>query len=208
MLCNDATAACAAESSSAAAGAIATSSIFSSASFSAAGLALDGALRPGRTGNAAALGSMPILAKSAVKSLGSSSRARQSIDWSVDGSGWPRLLVDLLAPELLGEFGAQLDSWIEDSASALAYATVAAISVIDFEAIVIDGALPRRCVSASPPDDSGLRWPRSARLERGRYCFRLDRCRRGVDRAAALPLIKQFARDREVLFKDAMRQAS
>ena len=67
-------------------------------------------------------------------------------------------------PEAWGEFGAQLDAWIEDAASALAYATVAAISVIDFEAIVIDGAHARDGARASDrPHGAGLRRPRSAR---------------------------------------------
>ena len=45
-------------------------------------------------------------------------------------------------PDSWDEFGPQLDEWIEEAASALAYASVAAISVIDFEAIVIDGEMP------------------------------------------------------------------
>ena len=40
------------------------------------------------------------------------------------------------------EFGTALDDWIEETAASLAYASVAAISVIDFEAIVIDGEMP------------------------------------------------------------------
>jgi hypothetical protein len=81
---------------------------------------------------------------------------------------------------------------------------VAAISVIDFAAIVIDGAMP-----------VGVRDRLTARVEA--RVETLDR--RGLSDVAilpgaigaearaiggaALPLIANFARDREVLFKDA-----
>ena len=45
-------------------------------------------------------------------------------------------------PAAWGDFGPHLDAWIEEARHALAYACVAAISVIDFAAIVIDGAMP------------------------------------------------------------------
>ena len=45
-------------------------------------------------------------------------------------------------PHEWAEFGAALDDWIEETALSLAYASVSAISVIDFEAIVIDGEMP------------------------------------------------------------------
>jgi predicted NBD/HSP70 family sugar kinase len=112
-------------------------------------------------------------------------------------------------PESWGELGAQLDTWIEDAASALAYATVAAISVIDFEAIVIDGALSaavrERLTARMAQIFAGLD-------RRGLSDVDIVPGSIGADAGsiggAALPLIKQFARDREVLFKDAMRQAS
>ena len=113
------------------------------------------------------------------------------------------------APESWGEFGPHLDAWIEEAAEALAYASVAATSVIDFEAIVIDGEMP-----------SAVRERLTART--AQIFVGLDR--RGLSEVAivpgsigadaraiggaALPLIKSFARDREVLFKDAMQQAS
>ena len=112
-------------------------------------------------------------------------------------------------PESWGEFGAQLDGWIEDAASALAYATVAAISVIDFEAIVIDGALPatvrERLTARTAQVFAGLD-------RRGLSDVDIVSGSIGADAGsiggAALPLIKHFARDREVLFKDAMTQES
>jgi predicted NBD/HSP70 family sugar kinase len=112
-------------------------------------------------------------------------------------------------PDAWAEFGPHLDAWIEEVAPALAYASVAAISVVDFEAIVIDGAMPANV--------------RDRLIARASHIFRgLDR--RGLSdveivsgavgadaRAiggAALPLIKNYARDREVLLKDSVSQAS
>jgi predicted NBD/HSP70 family sugar kinase len=112
-------------------------------------------------------------------------------------------------PETWGEFGAQLDGWIEDAASALAYAALAAISVIDFEAIVIDGALPptvrERLVARTALVFAGLDRRGLSEVDIVSGSIGADA---GSIGGAALPLIKKFARDREVLFKDAMRQAS
>ena len=146
--------------------------------FLGGGLVLDGALRPGRTGNAGALGSMPVMAKSeggaapqliACASIYQLERRleRAGIDAS---SMWA-------TPGAWADFGPHLDAWIEDVASALAYASVAAISVIDFEAIVIDGAMPAnvrdRVTAAHGPDFHDAR---PARVERRRN--RLRNCRR------------------------------
>ena len=113
------------------------------------------------------------------------------------------------APDSWAEFGPQLDDWIEEAASALAYATVAAISVIDFEAIVIDGEMPatvrerltaRTAQFFTTLDRRGL-----SDVEIVSGGIGADACAIG---GAALPLIKNFSRDREVLFKDAMKLAS
>ena len=45
-------------------------------------------------------------------------------------------------PENWDDYGPLLDDWIDEAAYALAYASLAAMSVIDVEAIVIDGAMP------------------------------------------------------------------
>jgi predicted NBD/HSP70 family sugar kinase len=207
---NDATAACAAEFFFGRCWRYRDFLYFFVGEFLGGGLVLDGALRPGRTGNAAALGSMPIMAK------GDSGAAPQLIacasiyqlERRLEASGVDSSSI-YATPESWGEFGAQLDGWIEDAASALAYATVAAISVIDFEAIVIDGALPatvrERLTVRTAQVFAGLD-------RRGLSDVDIVSGSIGADAGsiggAALPLIKHFARDREVLFKDAMRQAS
>ena len=46
------------------------------------------------------------------------------------------------SPEDWGDLGQELDDWIASAANGLAYAIVAASSVIDFQAAVIDGWMP------------------------------------------------------------------
>ena len=209
-VCNDATAACAAEFFFGRCWRYRDFLYFFIGEFLGGGLVLDGALRPGRTGNAAALGSMPIMVKSdrgvtpqliACASLYQLGRRLEAA--GVDASSiWA-------TPESWGEFGPQLDSWIENAACALAYATVSAISVIDFEAMVIDGAMPamvrERLTARTAQVFAGLD-------RRGLSDVDIVSGSIGADASsiggAALPLIKLFARDREVLFKDAMSQAS
>ncbi len=209
-LCNDATAACAAEFFFGRGWRHRDFLYFFIGAFLGGGLVLDGALWPGRTGNAGALGSMPVVAKS-------------------DASGAPQLIacasiyqlerrleragVDASSiwatPDAWAEFGIHLEDWIEEVASALAYACAAAISVIDFEAIVIDGAMPAavrdRLTARTADVFSGLD-------RRGLSDVDIVPGTIGADAraigGAALPLIRNFGRDREVLLKDAMGQAS
>jgi predicted NBD/HSP70 family sugar kinase len=176
-------------------------------SFIGGGLVLDGHLFPGRTQNAAALGSMPALG------------ARAS------GSGKPPQLmnvasiyvlerklnaqgryVDFLwqSPDDWGDdLGPVLDEWIDEVAGSLAYSIVAAIAVIDVEAVIIDGAFPvevrRRIIERT---EEAI-----ARVNRqGLSPFRLIEGSIGnAARAmggACLPLLANFTQDREVLFKE------
>jgi predicted NBD/HSP70 family sugar kinase len=209
-LCNDATAACAAEFFFGRCWRYRDFLYFFIGEFLGGGLVLDGALRPGRTGNAAALGSMPIMAKSngGVAPQLIACASLYQLERRLDAAGIDASSI-WATPESWAEFGSQLDGWIEDAASALAYAAVAAISVIDFEAMVIDGAMPatvRERLTARTAEVF-------ASLDRrGLSDVDIVSGSIGADAgsigAAALPLIKLFARDREVLFKDAMSQAS
>ncbi len=209
-LCNDATAACAAEFFFGRCWRYRDFLYFFIGEFLGGGLVLDGALRPGRTGNAAALGSMPITAKvnGGVAQQLIACASIYQLERRLEAAGLDSSSI-YATPESWGELGAELDAWIEDAASALAYAAVAAISVIDFEAIVIDGALPamvrERLTACMAQIFAGLD-------RRGLSDVDIVPGSIGADAGsiggAALPLIKQFARDREVLFKDAMRKAS
>ncbi len=208
-LCNDATAACAAEFVFGRAWRYRDFLYFFVGAFPGGGLVLDGALRPGRTGNAGALGSMPVVAKSegGVASQLIACASIYQLEQRLERAG-----IDAspmwATPDVWPDFGSHLDAWIEDVASALAYASVAAISIVDFEAIVIDGAMP-----------ANVRDRLTARTieifntldRRGLSDVEIVSGTIGADAralgAAALPLIKNFARDREVLLKDVITQA-
>ncbi len=208
-LCNDATAACAAEFFFGRGWRYRDFLYFFMGEFLGGGLVLDGALRPGRTGNAAALGSMPIMAKSdgGVAPQLIACASIYQLERRLDAAGIDASSI-WATPDSWGEFGAELDGWIEVAASALAYASVAAISVIDFEAIVIDGEMPEtvrdRLTTRTAQVFAGLDRRGLSEVEIVAGSIGADARAIG---GAALPLIKNFARDREVLFKEAMGQA-
>jgi predicted NBD/HSP70 family sugar kinase len=205
-LCNDATSACAAEFFFGEAWRRRDFLYFFLGSFVGGGLVIDGALFPGRTGNAGALGSMPVMPLGQAGEAPSQLIACASIyqlERRIEAAGLDPSSI-WRTPEAWDDFGPHLDAWIEEASHALAYACVAAISVIDVAAIVIDGAMP-----------NSVRDRLTARV--AERVEALDR--RGLSEVAivpgavgadaraiggaALPLIASFARDREVLFKDA-----
>ena len=100
--------------------------------------------------------------------------------------------------------GPELDIWLEQTAKSLAHAAVAAMSVIDFEAIIIDGAMPadvrRELVEKT----------RAALKQqdlRGLPKFSIEEGSIGSDAramgAASLSLFANYIIDRDVLFKEA-----
>jgi predicted NBD/HSP70 family sugar kinase len=113
-----------------------------------------------------------------------------------------------LTPDSWANFGAPLRGWLDEAAPALAYAIVSAISVVDVAAVVIDGAMPASVRQT-------LCQLVAAELEkldrRGLSDVRTIPGAIGPDAraigAAALPLIKNFARDRDVLFKESVAVA-
>ncbi len=109
------------------------------------------------------------------------------------------------SPDDWGDLGPVLDVWIDEAAAGIAFAIVAAISVVDFPAVIIDGAFPtdirRRMVERVNArlgefDRQGLS-PATA-IEGA-----IGSGARAIG-AASLPLLANFARDREVLFKEAL----
>ena len=205
-LCNDATAACAAELVFGQGGRYHDFIYLFVGSFVGGGIVLDGTLYPGRTGNAGALGSMPINGGATERRLGTQQLIRSAslhvLERKLAAAGADPARIWATTEDWDG-CGAPLDEWIGEAASSLAQAVVAAAAVIDFEAAVLDGAFPPRV---------------RARLVRevAREVEALDR--RGLSpmaivegsiggaaRAiggATLPLLASFARDREVLFKE------
>jgi len=205
ILCNDASSACAAEFFFGEGWRHHDFLYFFLGSFIGGGVVIDGALFTGRTGTAGALGPIPIMRLENGRLV-----ARQLIhcasiyrlEEALRAAGRDPSSI-WRTPDAWDDFSTHLDAWIEETAEALAYACLAAISVIDFEAVIIDGAMPTAV--------------RSRLVERVAEIYeKLDR--RGLidptikagaigadARAlggAALPLIANFARDREVLFKE------
>ena len=108
------------------------------------------------------------------------------------------------SPEDWGEIGPELDVWLEQTAKSLAFAAVATMSIIDFEAIIIDGAMPanvradlvRRTREALTRQDL-----------RGLPKFSIEEGSIGSDAramgAASLSFFANYIIDRDVLFKEA-----
>ena len=138
---NDATAACGAELAFGDHAGLQDFIYFHIGAFVGGGLVLNGGLFAGRTGNAAALGSMPV----------------------PDGDGGSTQLIDVASLVLLERrltaaglpihalydpnadwsgLGEHLDAWLSGAAHGIAHAVAAACAIIDFEAAVIDGAFP------------------------------------------------------------------
>ncbi len=138
---NDATSACGAELVFGRSVGLRDFVYFYIGAFAGGGIVLDGKLYSGPTGNAGALGSLPV--------PGPDGRPAQLIDiasiaalekaLAARGAESTHLWT---SPNDWGDVGPDLDAWIASSAEALAYAIVAACAVIDFRAAVIDGWMP------------------------------------------------------------------
>jgi predicted NBD/HSP70 family sugar kinase len=109
--------------------------------FAGGGVVLNGRLYSGPTGNAGALGSMPV--------PGPDGRPGQLIDFASLGVLENRLKVRGVStafrwtePQSWADAASTADEWLADAANALAYAIVSATSVIDFEAAIIEGWMP------------------------------------------------------------------
>jgi predicted NBD/HSP70 family sugar kinase len=138
---NDATSACGAELVFGSGGTPRDFIYFYIGAFAGGGIVLNGGLYGGPTGNAGALGSMPV--------PGPGGAPRQLIDIAsiamleralkANGRDASQLWT---SPQDWGDLGEELDRWIVSAANGLAYAIVAASAVIDFQAAVIDGWMP------------------------------------------------------------------
>ncbi|SIR23727.1 Sugar kinase of the NBD/HSP70 family, may contain an N-terminal HTH domain [Rhizobium sp. RU20A] len=169
------------------------------------GVVLDGSLYPGRRGYAGSIGSAPVPS-------------------TVPGGAPQRLIqcasIFLLERMIVAEggdpsviwhksddwshIGAVLDRWIEQTTDSLALAIGSFISVIDFHHVVIDGGFPphvRAVVVERTREKLG-------RLEmQGAAPVEIVEGKIGSDArvlgAASLPLLADYARDRDVLFSSA-----
>ncbi|MDT8857088.1 ROK family transcriptional regulator [Paracoccaceae bacterium Fryx2] len=138
---NDATAACGGELVFGTGERPADFLYFFIAHFVGGGLVLNGQLYTGRTGNAAAIGSMPVPAPGGGMQQLISVASLASLERYVAGAGgetgqlWEPPTRWTLPPGVL-------DRWIAEAAQGVAHAILSAATVIDFGTVMIDGWLP------------------------------------------------------------------
>jgi predicted NBD/HSP70 family sugar kinase len=205
-VCNDATSACAAELSFGRGGAYRDFAYLYIGTFVGGGIVLNGSLFPGRSGNAGALGSMPIVRREpdGVTSLQQLIRTASiyGLERRLIAAGQPGTDI-WLSPDDWSKFETPLEAWIDEAADGLAQAIAAMLSVIDFEAVVIDGAFPadvrRRLVERTLLRLTGI--DRQGLTETAVVEGSVGRDARAIG-GAALPLLATFARDFDVLFKE------
>jgi len=169
------------------------------------GVVLDGSLYPGRRGYAGSIGSAPVP--------------------SMTPGGQPKRLIQCASIYLLermivaeggdpsviwhksdnwAHIGEVLDRWIEQTTDSLALAIGSFISVIDFHHVVIDGGFPPHVRSVVVEKTR----EKLERLEmQGVAPVEVVEGKIGSDArvlgAASLPLLADYARDRDVLFSSA-----
>ncbi len=171
-------------------------------SFIGGGIVLNSAIFSGRTGTAGAIGPLPVRGKNgetlqllevaSIFVLENMLRERdidpQPLWYSADD--WI-------------DFGEPLENWIQDTARALAQAIVAAASIIDFSAAVIDGGFPdwvrERIVKATIAeadklDLQGVVMPDIIEGAVGAQARAIG--------GASLPIFARYLTDQNVLFKE------
>ncbi|SUZ33275.1 N-acetylglucosamine repressor [Roseibaca ekhonensis] len=141
LLLNDATAACQAEHTYGRGKEFQDYAYFFIGAFIGGGVVLNNSVFEGRQGNAGALGSL--------RSIGPNGESRQLVDMASIHQLEMRLReVDLdpqqlwSDPESWHSLSRYVDPWLGQTAQELAKAALSTCSVIDFEAILIDGAFP------------------------------------------------------------------
>lgn len=144
-VCNDDTAACSAELSFGNPNHFDDFLYVFIGTFIGGGVVLNGSLYTGKSHNAGAIGSFPQPALNQQGKLSSQQLIMQSSLYILE-----QMLIDAghdakalwQSSEYWGELGSTLDEWIDKVADGLAYAALCSMAIFDFEAIVIDGAIP------------------------------------------------------------------
>ncbi len=141
LIVNDATAACQAEHVYGRGKAFRDYAYFFVGAFVGGGIVLNHSVFEGRQGNAGALGSL--------RSIGPDGKNRQLVDTASLHLLEARLKAASIDPALLWQspqdwraFTDHVDPWLDQTGLELAKASLSTCAVIDFEAILIDGAFP------------------------------------------------------------------
>ena len=201
--CNDATAACAAELFFGRGKDFQDFAYFYIGFFIGGGIVINGSLIQGRTGYAGAMGPIPIPGANGTEQLIRHASTYQ-LERMLAAEGRDPLLLSRSLDDW-AEVGAPLDQWIDVTSQSLAYASLVAASVMEFEAIIIDGAIPAAVRSRIV---EGVQRKFQELDQRGIVPLKIVEGLIGVDArakgAASLPLFANFIIDRDVLFKEAV----
>jgi len=200
---NDTTAACGAELVFGQGNELTDFIYFYIGTFIGGGVVLNHSVYAGRTGNAGALGSMPVFNKDG--------KAQQLIDHASIlelekqlKENDHNIQIEDLSHSDWNNFGETLETWINNTAHYLAFAVVASHSVIDFEAAIIEGDFPadikQRIVEATIKniadlDLQGMEFPKIYPGQAGPDAR--------VIGAASLALFSRYSLDQNVLFKNS-----
>jgi predicted NBD/HSP70 family sugar kinase len=199
---NDATAACAAELLFGRGKQYHTYAYFFVGYFIGGGIVINGHIFPGRTGYAGEIGSMPHSAPDGRPQQLIHNASLFVLENQLRAAGLDPMVL-ARSPEDWGEIGPELNIWLEQTANSLAFAAVATMSVVDFEAIIIDGAMPAN-VRAELVRKTRLAV--TSHDLRGLPNFNIEEGSIGPDAramgAASLSLFANYIIDRDVLFKE------
>ncbi len=202
FLQNDATAACAAEMVFGLGSRYADFAYFFVGVFAGGGVVLNHMLYPGKGGNAGAFGSLPIPDGTGGTQQLIDGASILTLEKMVQDSGRDASSI-WNPPDEWDDFGPITDQWIEKTAANIALASLAVCSVIDFEAVVIEGgfsaAIKKRLVNAirqafAKLNVKGITLPT---FEEGMVGSGAR-----ATGAASLPLFARYLTDQTVLFKE------
>ena len=200
---NDATAACAAELLFGKGTQFHTYAYFFVGYFIGGGIVINGHIFPGRTGYAGAIGPLPHSTPDGKPQQLIHNASLFVLENQLQAAGLDPMLL-ARSPEDWGEIGPELNIWLEQTANSLAFAAVATMSVVDFEVIIIDGAMPA-AVRAELVRKTRLAV--ASHDLRGLPKFTIEEGSIGSDAramgAASLSLFANYIIDRDVLFKEA-----
>ncbi len=201
-LCNDASAACAAELLFGKGQELRNYAYFYLGYFIGGGVVLNGSLYLGHSGNAGALGSFPVMSPDGKQAQLIATASFNVLERAIRNTGGdPESL--WRDPNDWSGVGAALDAWIEIAARSIATAAAGTVAVLDCAAVVIDGAMPKdvlkRLVSAVESAMASVN-------TQGISPFLVIEGTIGADAramgAASLPLFDNFIINRNVLFKE------
>ncbi len=171
--------------------------------FVGGGLVLNGSLFPGRTGNAGALGSMPVPGPDGSMRQLISVASTASLERALTAAG---IASDQLweSPEAWDIPAPILDRWIGEVAAGLSHAILSTTAVIDFDTVLIDGWLPHSIRAAivektraalTRLDFAGIEPPQVREGSVGQQARSLG--------AASIPLSQRYLIDQNALLKDS-----